>query len=121
MKYPVINFENKLSLFDDQWKPKIIGEVNNYQIKLVKIKGYFVWHNHIETDEVFIIITGSMDIEFRDGKVTLNRGEMFVVPKGIEHRPFAEKECCILLMEPSGTVNTGKLRNEMTAPLDVWI
>jgi mannose-6-phosphate isomerase-like protein (cupin superfamily) len=121
MKYQAINFDNKLSLFSDQWKPKIIGELNDYQVKLVKIKGYFVWHNHIETDEVFIVINGSMDIELRDGKVTLNSGEMFVVPKGIEHRPFAKEECCMLLIEPAGIINTGKLDNEMTAPSDVWI
>lgn len=95
--------------------------MNDYHFKMVKIEGQFVWHSHAETDEVFIVIEGSMEIELRDGKVTLNKGEMLVVPKDVEHRPFAAQECSVLLIEPAGTVNTGDAGGEMTAPADVWI
>ncbi|MCB0231974.1 MAG: cupin domain-containing protein, partial [Anaerolineae bacterium] len=95
--------------------------MNDYRLKLVKIQGEFVWHSHPETDEVFIVIDGSMEIEFRDGAINLNSGEMFVVPQGVEHRPVAAAECSILLIEPAGTVNTGDAGGDMTAPADVWI
>ena len=121
MKYTAINFKDKLSKFNDHWAPRVIAELNNYQVKLAKVQGEFVWHHHPETDEVFIIIEGVLEIEFRDGKVRLEAGEMFVVPKGVEHRPVAEYECQIMLVEPKGTVNTGDTQSDLTAQNDVWI
>jgi mannose-6-phosphate isomerase-like protein (cupin superfamily) len=121
MTYMATNLKNKLQLFTEYWKPKIIAQMNDYHLKLVKIQGHFVWHSHAETDEVFIVISGSMDIEFRDGKVTLKSGEMYVVQKGVEHKPFAEEECSVLVIEPAGTINTGNTGGQMTAPSDVWI
>ncbi|HRX02696.1 MAG: cupin domain-containing protein [Anaerolineae bacterium] len=121
MNYQAINFQQKLHQFSERWSPKIIAGMNDYRLKLVKIQGEFVWHSHPETDEVFIVIDGSMEIEFRDGAINLNSGEMFVVPQGVEHRPVAAAECSILLIEPAGTVNTGDAGGDMTAPADVWI
>jgi mannose-6-phosphate isomerase-like protein (cupin superfamily) len=121
MKYQPINFKEKLSKFSGQWSPKIIAQLNDYHLKLAKVQGEFVWHDHPETDEVFIVVKGQLDILLRDGKVSLNEGEMFVVPKGVEHKPVAENECHILLIEPAGTVNTGDVLNEKTAPNDIWI
>lgn len=120
-KMEKINLKDKLAKFSEHWTPKIIAEMNDYQFKLVKIKGDFVWHNHPDTDEVFIVIEGSMKIEFKDGVIELNEGEMYVVPKGVEHKPFAEKECKVLLVEPRGVVNTGDAEGELTAANDVWI
>tara|TARA_B100000809_G_scaffold234809_1_gene252586 strand:+ start:156 stop:518 length:363 start_codon:yes stop_codon:yes gene_type:complete len=116
-----INLKEKLSKFSDHWTPKIIAEMNDYQFKLVKIKGDFVWHNHEDTDEVFIVIEGKMKIEFENETVELNEGEMYVVPKGIQHKPHAETECKIMLVEPRGVVNTGNTEGELTASNDVWI
>jgi len=116
-----INLKEKLALFSDHWSPKIITEMNEYQIKLVKIKGDFVWHNHEDTDELFFVIEGKMKIEFKNKIVELNEGEMYVVPKGIEHKPFAENECKIMLFEPRGVVNTGENEGDLTASNDVWI
>src|SRR3989338_1530060 len=107
METEAINFQKKFAKFSKQWSPKIIAQMNDYQFKLVKIKGDFTWHDHKETDEVFIVIEGEMRIDFRDGNIALRAGELTVVPKGVEHKPFAEKECKILLVEPVGTVNTG--------------
>src|SRR5690348_18406774 len=100
MEYRPINIRYKLSLFDEQWAPKVVAEMNDYQFKVVKLKGDFVWHDHKETDETFIVIDGSLRIDFRDGAVTLRAGEMFVVPKGVEHKPYAEEEVKLLLIEP---------------------
>jgi len=116
-----INLKDKLSKFSDHWSPKVIAEMNDYQFKLVKIKGDFVWHNHEDTDEVFIVVEGSMKIEFEDRVVELDEGEMYVVPKGVEHKPFAENECKVLLVEPRGIMNTGNTEGELTASNDVWI
>jgi mannose-6-phosphate isomerase-like protein (cupin superfamily) len=116
-----INLKDKLAKFSEHWTPKIIAEMNDYQFKLVKIKGDFVWHNHSDTDEVFIVIEGTMKIEFKDEIVELNEGEMYVVPKGVEHKPFAENECKVLLVEPRGVVNTGDAKGDLTADNDVWI
>ena len=116
-----INLKEKLSKFSDHWSPKIIAEMNNYQFKLVKIKGDFVWHNHADTDEVFIVVEGKMKIEFENETVELNEGEMYVVPKGVEHKPFAEDECKIMLVEPRGVVNTGNTEGDLTASNDVWV
>lgn len=121
MGYESINLTNKLSLFAEQWSPKIIAQMNDYHFKVAKVQGEFVWHDHPETDEVFLILHGQLEIQFRDGSVTLNEGEMYVVPKGVEHKPAASQECHILLVEPAGTVNTGDVVNERTAANDVWI
>jgi mannose-6-phosphate isomerase-like protein (cupin superfamily) len=122
MNYEPINFSNKLSKLSEHWSPKIIAKLNDYHLKLVKVQGEFVWHDHPDTDEVFIVVKGQLDILFRDGKVSLNEGEMFVVPKGVEHKPVAEQESHILLIEPAGTVNTGDAKDSsLTASNDVWI
>jgi len=121
MNYQSINLQEKLTKFSEHWSPKIIAQMNDYHFKVVKVQGEFVWHDHPETDEVFIVLNGKLEIHFRDGKVILNEGEMYVVPKGIEHKSVAEKECHILLIEPAGTVNTGDVVHEKTAPNDVWI
>jgi len=121
MDFKSINFNEKLSKFSEHWKPKIIAQMNNYHFKIVKFQGEFVWHNHADTDEVFIVLDGEMSIAFREGSVKLKAGEMFVVPKGAEHKPFAEKECKALLVEPAGTINTGSTESEMTAEDNVWI
>jgi len=122
MKYQPINFEQKFSLFDEQWTPKVVAEMNDYQFKVVKIEDDFVWHEHQDTDETFIVLDGVLRIDFRDGSVTLKAGEMFVVPKGVEHKPYAEKEVKLLLIEPQGVLNTGDLAaGERTAVNDVWI
>jgi mannose-6-phosphate isomerase-like protein (cupin superfamily) len=116
-----INLAEKLSLFSTHWTPLTIAEMNDYQFKLVKIKGDFIWHKHSNTDEVFIVIKGRMTIAFRDRTVALSEGEMLVVPKGVEHLPSADEECHVMLVEPKGVVNTGELLNERTAPNDQWI
>ena len=121
MTYTAINLGKKLSRFDELWSPRVIAEMNDYQFKLVKVQGEFVWHDHPDTDEVFIVLEGCLDIEFRDGKVTLEAGEMFVVPKGLEHKPVAEKECRIMLVEPRDVTNTGETVSELTAEKDLWV
>ncbi len=121
MDHAPINFREKLAKFSEHWSPKVIAQMNDYQFKLARIQGEFVWHSHSETDEVFIVVDGEMSIELRDGRVDLKAGEMFVVPKGVEHKPVAEGECKLMLVEPAGTINTGDAGGEMTAPDDVWI
>ena len=121
MNHTIINFQEKLARFSEHWSPKIVAQMNDYHFKLVKIQGEFVWHAHAGTDEVFIVLEGEMGIEFRDETVTLTVGEMVVVPKGVEHKPFAERECQVLLVEPAGTVNTGDTGGELTADNNVWI
>jgi mannose-6-phosphate isomerase-like protein (cupin superfamily) len=121
MNYQAINFEGKFGLFAEQWQPKVIAEMNDYQFKIVKLEGDFIWHDHKDTDEAFIVLDGSLRIDFRDGAVHLSAGEMFVVPKGIEHKPYAEREVRLLLVEPRGVRNTGHAGGERTAANDVWI
>lgn len=116
-----INFLEKFSKFEDHWSPKVIAEMNDYQFKLVKIKGEFVTHNHDDTDEVFIVIEGLMKIHYEDRVIELKSGEMVVVKKGEKHRPYAEEECKIMLVEPIGTVNTGDVGGELTALNNEWI
>ncbi len=116
-----INFARKFDLIKEQWTPKVIAEMNDYQFKLVKIQGEFVWHSHADTDETFIVIDGELRIDLRDGAVTLAAGEMAVVPRGVEHKPHAEREACVLLIEPRGVRNTGDEEGERTALNDVWI
>jgi len=121
MKHEAINLRDKLARFSDRWAPRVIAELNDYQFKLVKLEGEFVWHSHAGTDEAFIVVDGRMTIELRDGRVELGPGEMYVVPKGVEHRPVAERECHVMLVEPRGVVNTGDAGGAYTAPNDVRI
>jgi mannose-6-phosphate isomerase-like protein (cupin superfamily) len=116
-----INLADKLGRFAEHWSPRVIAEMNDYQFKLVKIEGEFVWHSHADTDEVFLVVDGAMSIEFRDGRVDLRSGEMFVVPRGVEHKPSAQSECKLMLIEPRGVVNTGEVGGDLTAPNDVWV
>ena len=121
MNYKAISLQQKLGLFSEQWSPKVIAEMNDYQFKVVKLLGDFVWHDHKVTDETFLVIEGNLRIDFRDGAVHLAAGEMFVVPKGVEHKPYAEHEVKVLLIEPRGVVNTGDEVGARTARNDVWI
>lgn len=121
MIHDPINLQEKLAKISDHWSPRVIAEMNDYQFKLAKVEGEFVWHAHDDTDEVFLVIAGELRIEFRDGFVELTPGEMFVVPKGVEHRPIAASECQIMLIEPRGVINTGEAGGAYTAPNDVWI
>ncbi|MFZ0452780.1 MAG: cupin domain-containing protein [Ignavibacteriaceae bacterium] len=122
MKYKPLNFEEKFSKLKEQWSPRVIGEMNDYQFKIVKIEGDFIWHSHKETDETFIILEGELRIDFRDGYVNLKKDEMFIVPKTVEHKPYAEKEAKILLIEPRGVLNTGDEEvSKLTAKNDIWI
>ena len=121
MGYEPINLRQKFGLFDEQWMPKVVAEMNEYQFKVVKLQGDFVWHNHQDTDETFIVIEGDLRIDFRDGAVNVSDGEMFVVPRGVEHKPYAEHEVKALIIEPRGVPNTGTAGGERTAPNDVWI
>lgn len=116
-----INFKEKFSKFSEHWSPKIIAQMNDYHFKLVRFQGEFVWHSHSDTDEVFIVLDGSMTIHFRDGDIPVAAGEMFVVPKGVEHKTAAGTECKAMLVEAAGTANTGEAVNERTAASGVWI
>lgn len=120
-QYTPVNFAQKYSLFTEQWQPKVIAQMNDYQFKLARLEGEFLWHSHADTDETFIVIEGRLRIDFRDGFVELNAGELYVVPKGVEHKPYAEKEVKLMLIEPRGVINTGDDTNERTAQNDVWI
>src|SRR5579862_856691 len=121
MQYHAINFAQKLGLFIEQWQPKVIAEMNDYQFKVVKLQGDFIWHDHRDTDETFIVLDGLLRIDFRNGSVHVGPGEMFVVPKGVEHKPYAADEVKLLLIEPRGVLNTGHEGGERTAQNDVWI
>jgi mannose-6-phosphate isomerase-like protein (cupin superfamily) len=121
MNREAINLKQKLSLLNEHWQPKVVAEMNDYQFKLVKLLGDFVWHSHQDTDETFIVLDGVLRIDFRDGAVELAAGEMFVVPRGVEHKPFAETEVRLMLIEPRGVLNTGDERGERTAQNDVWL
>lgn len=116
-----INLEQKFSLFNEHWTPKIIAELNDYQVKIVKVEGDFVWHDHSDTDEFFFVIEGTLFIEFESETMELNAGELYVVPKGVQHRPFAHGECKVMLIEPRGVINTGEASSDLTASNDVWI
>ncbi len=116
-----INFKQKFSLINEHWQPKVIAEMNDYQFKIVKLKGDFVWHHHEDTDETFIVMEGDLRIDFRDGAVKVSAGEMVVVPKGVEHKPYAEEEVKLMLIEPRGVRNTGEEGGERTVENDVWI
>ena len=119
--YRAIDLAAKAGMIADQWSPRVVAELNDYQLKVVRIEGDFVWHDHPETDEAFLVLDGELRIDFRDGSVLLGPGELFVVPRGVEHKPFAAREVRLLLVEPRGTVNTGDAGGERTAANDVWI
>lgn len=121
MAYQAINLRQKFKKFDEHWTPKVIAEMNDYQFKIVKLQGDFVWHDHPETDEAFLVIEGELRIDFRDGQVHLGPGELFIVPRGVEHKPFAEHEVKLMLIEPKGVVNTGAAETDLTAKNDVFI
>lgn len=116
-----INLKEKLTKFSEHWSPRVIAEMNDYQFKLAKFKDEFVWHNHEDTDEVFFVVEGSMSIEFINETVKLKEGEMYVVPRGVQHKPYADEECHVLLIEPRGVINTGESGGNLTAKNDVWI
>ena len=121
MPRQVVNLSEKLTKFSERWSPRVIAEMNDYQFKLAKIQGEFVWHDHPDTDETFFVVSGSMCIRFEDGEVRLGQGDLYVVPKGVRHQPYAAEECHILLIEPRGVVNTGDAGGELQAPNDVWV
>jgi mannose-6-phosphate isomerase-like protein (cupin superfamily) len=121
MRYEAINLASKFTLFKEQWQPKVVAEMNDYQFKIVRLQGDFIWHDHKNTDEIFIVLEGVLRIDFRDGAVRIGPGEMFVVPKGVEHKPYAEQEVKLLLIEPRGVLNTGEAGGGRTPETDVWI
>lgn len=116
-----INLRDKLSRLHETWQPRVIAEMNDYQFKVVKLRGDFVWHSHADTDETFIVLDGELRIDFRDGPLTLRAGELYVVPRGVEHKPYAEHEVQVMLIEPRGVLNTGDAGSERTAQNDRWI
>ncbi len=109
-----VNLSEQFARFADHWSPKVVGELNGQQVKLVKVQGEFVWHHHEHEDELFLVVHGELTIHFRDHSVTLSEGEFLIVPRGVEHRPAAEREAHVLLLEPASTLNTGNVRNERT-------
>ncbi|WP_202760202.1 cupin domain-containing protein [Delftia acidovorans] len=119
--YEAINFPEKFSRFTGQWSPRVVAEMNDYQFKIVRVQGEFIWHSHAETDEAFLVLDGELRIDFRDGHVLLRQGELYVVPKGTEHKPSAEREARLMLIEPRGVLNTGEEGGERTAMNDVWV
>lgn len=116
-----INLQDKLGRITETWQPRVIAEMNDYQLKIVKLQGDFVWHSHADTDETFIVLDGELRIDFRDGPLTLRAGELYVVPRGVEHKPYAEQEVQLMLIEPRGVLNTGDAGGERTAENDRWI
>lgn len=121
MASDIVNLTQKLAKFSEHWSPRVVAEMNDYQFKLVKLQGDFVWHQHEDTDEVFIVVKGEMQIGFRDREVTIREGELFVVPRGVEHITRAQEECHALIIEPRGVVNTGDAGGTLTAASDVWV
>ncbi len=117
----VINLKQKFTLFTELWQPKIVAQMNDYHVKLARIQGDFVWHSHPETDEIFLIVQGHLRIDLRDGALDLDEGELCVIPKGVEHKPYARHECWILMVELAGTLNTGDASGERTVAEPEWI
>jgi mannose-6-phosphate isomerase-like protein (cupin superfamily) len=120
MEHP-IRFTEKLARLEGLWSPRVVAEMNDYQFKIVRIQGDFVWHDHPETDETFIVLKGEIRIDFRDRAIVLGEGEMYVVPKGVEHKPYADSEAELLLIEPKGILNTGHAGGDRTQENDLWI
>ncbi|MCB2204458.1 cupin domain-containing protein [bacterium] len=121
MKHTPINLHEKLTAVTEQWSPRVVAELNDYQVKLAKLEGEFVWHCHEDTDELFYVLEGELEIRMRDGSVKLGEGEIYVVPKGVEHCPVAMQECAVLLIEPRGVRNTGDAGGALTAENDIWV
>jgi mannose-6-phosphate isomerase-like protein (cupin superfamily) len=117
----VIDLKAKLSAIDECWSPRVVAEINDYQFKVAKLDGEFIWHRHDATDEAFLVLEGELRIELRTETVELKAGDLFVVPRTVEHRPVAERQCSVLLIEPRGTVNTGDAGGDRTATQDLWI
>ncbi len=117
----LVNLADKYLLMNEHWNPKIIAQLNDYQIKIAKIQGEFVWHSHPDTDELFLVVDGLLTIHLRDGDLELAPGELCVIPKGVEHKPAADTECQILMVEPAGTLNTGDAGGERTIEAAEWI
>ena len=116
-----INLTQKFNLFSEHWTPKILGELNNQYLKIAKVKGEFVWHDHANEDELFMVIKGQLNIQLQDETVILNEGEIYIVPKGVQHKPFAKEECWILLLEPKETKHTGEVKDVLTVDENEWI
>jgi mannose-6-phosphate isomerase-like protein (cupin superfamily) len=116
-----VNLQEKFNLFNDTWHPHIVGALNGQHVKLAKLQGEFVWHHHEQEDELFLVIAGELTIQFRDREILLQAGEFLIVPRGVEHRPVAERLCQVLLLEPVSTVNTGSAPGEMTVENPEWI
>ncbi|TVZ40267.1 mannose-6-phosphate isomerase-like protein (cupin superfamily) [Alteromonadaceae bacterium 2753L.S.0a.02] len=121
MTRDVVNLYKKLELFQDVWSPRIVAELNDYQLKIAKFKDEFVWHDHSDTDEAFLVLEGKLLIEMKTHSVNLEPGELYVVPKGVLHKPSSAEGCSVLLIEPKGVVNTGEEESELTAENDVWV
>lgn len=112
-----VNLLEKFAQFQEPWQPKLVGELNGQHVKVVKLQGPFVWHHHDTEDELFLVARGQFDMELRDRTITLQEGELLIVPHGVEHRPVAREECWVVLFEPASTLNTGNVRNERTVPV----
>ena len=117
----VVDLRDKLSLFSEHWSPKVVATLNDYEVKVVKVKGEFVWHSHADTDELFLVVDGSLTIRLPDGEVSLGPGQLFVVPRGVEHCPVAAEEASLVLIEPTGVVNTGEAGGDLTATHDITL
>ena len=117
----VVDLKDRLSLFSDHWSPKVVATLNDYEVKVVKVKGEFVWHSHADTDELFLVVDGSLTIRLPDGDVSLGPGQLFVVPRGVEHCPVAAEEASLVLIEPTGVVNTGAAGGDLTATHDTTL
>ena len=117
----IVNLREKLARVADHWTPRVVAQMNDYQFKIVKLQGDFVWHSHADTDETFFVVDGELRIDLRDGPVHLHAGDLYVVPRGVEHKPYAEHEASVMLIEPCGVLNTGDEKSERTQPNDVWI
>lgn len=118
MKHESVNLQNSIDRLDTPWSPRVVASLNDYQVKVARLEGDFVWHRHTDTDELFLCLDGELEIEFRDGSVKLREGELYVVRRGVEHRPRAQETCHILIIEPAGVVNTGDRPGPLTAPVD---
>jgi mannose-6-phosphate isomerase-like protein (cupin superfamily) len=118
MEHEKVDLQAKLAQFDEQWSPKLVGELNDQAVKLAKLEGEFVWHHHDEADELFLVLDGHLTIELREESVDLDEGECFIVPRGVEHKPVADGEAHVLLFEPAETRNTGNVENERTADIE---
>jgi mannose-6-phosphate isomerase-like protein (cupin superfamily) len=121
VRFEPVRLSEKLSRIHDHWDPHIVGELNGQHVKLAKLQGEFIWHSHQNEDELFLVLEGVLRLEFRNGEVTLGPGELFIVPRGVEHRPVAEGEVHLLMFEPASTVNTGDTRNERTVEEPKWL